>query len=74
MLAPMPMISAVAALLLLIDLAAVQVLSSMPHPDYEFTTIDGYVYIQSDDEQHRVLSLTDGTNTIQILPIDLMEE
>lgn len=74
MLAPIPMIGALAALLLIIDLAAVQLLSSMPHPSHEFRVQDNQVYMQSGDDTYHVLSISNGHETIQLLPLDLLEE
>ena len=40
MLAPIPMIGTVLALLLVVNISAVQVLSQAPHPDLQFSVTD----------------------------------
>ncbi|MBO6557751.1 MAG: hypothetical protein JJ957_14690 [Pseudomonadales bacterium] len=72
MLAPVPMIGAVVALLLFLDLAALQFLAKLPHPDQAFYSEGSHVYLESHGD--RVLALRAGELSIDLKPRDLIEE
>ncbi len=72
MLAPVPMIGAVVALLLFLDLAALQFLANLPHPDQGFYSDGDHVYLESTGD--RVLALRAGALSTDLTPLDLIEE
>ena len=74
MLAPVPMIGAVLALLLVVNISAVQVLSQAPHPDLQFSLTDQGV-IASDGERSWVaVRLLNDQEAIELQPGDFIEE
>ncbi len=72
MLAPIPMIGAAVALILMLDIAALQLLGKLPHPDQQLSVVDGEVVFA--DTGERVDRLESLNHTIAIVPTDLMEE
>lgn len=72
MLAPVPMIGAVAALLLIVNIAAVQFLAEQPHPDQSFYSQGDEVYLVSTGD--RVVRLRSDQTEIRLQPLDLLEE
>lgn len=77
MLAPVPMIGFVAVVLLVLDVLALQFLSSLHHPDQSFTTDGRQVFISAQHGQGEPIvvdAIVSGDLRIALLPIDLIEE
>ncbi len=84
MLAPVPMIGAIVALLLFVDLAALQFLSNQPHPDQDFSTDGEQVYVLMPGNSPAADGLTQGKvrafeiragdTSLRLSPEDLIEE
>lgn len=74
MLAPIPMIGAILALLLVVNISAVQVLSQAPHPDMSFKVDGEAVVAILGEEQWQVARMHDGRRSITLVPRDFLEE
>ena len=75
MLGPFPMIGAVAAVLLAVNLAAAFTLSQSPHPVLDFKVQnEKIVAIDDNDEVIHVKALSSANNTIKLTSIDFLEE
>lgn len=78
MLAPYPLLGVAAAVLLMVDFAAMYLLSDAPYRGFDLTAVEERVVVSASAGEiplgAEVVSLASGNDTIQLVPTDLIEE